>query len=237
MIIDAHCQLGASRTLDMALAPDELRAALDESGIDRACCFSVPDLIDNDAVLAASAADDRLIPIACVDPTRADAVDELERCLRAGMRGVRLHPYLHGFKLSMPIVDPLFALCARYRALVLCHGADDVPANNPYQFVIMADRHPAVPLIALYGGFVWNVGDMTHAAATRDNLYLEIAAWAPGTLRGALADLAADKFIFGSALPDGDQLVGLRRVHAALPEDAAARDAILGGTMRRLLSL
>lgn len=234
MIIDAHCQLGASLTLDFSLDPRELGTALDESGIDRAICFSPPDAVDNEAVLAAAAADRRLIPFACLDPNLT-AADELERLVGLGMRGLRLHPYLHGFKLTMSIVDPLFRVCARHRIPVLCHGADDVPANNPYQFAAMADRHPDVDLVALYGGFVWNVGDLCHAASTRPNLYLEVCAYAPGTLLGALAELPCERFVFGSALPDGDQLVTLARVRAALPE-GRERALILGENMERLLS-
>lgn len=235
MIIDAHCQLGASRVQELALTPDELRAAMDEAGVDRACCFGFPDALDNAAVLAAAGADDRLIPIAFVDPNAPDAPDTLELLLRRGMRGLRLHPYLHGFKLTMAIVDPLFEVCAQHGVPVLCHGADDVPANNPYQFVAMADRHPRVNLVALYGGFVWNVGDLAAAAAQRPNLYLECCAYAPGTLKSAVDEAGADKVVFGSGLPNGDQVVTLVRVRRALPAETERR-LVLGETMERLLA-
>ncbi len=236
MIIDAHCHLGVSRARDWSQTPEELRAAMDEAGVDRACVFGFPDTVDNEAILATARADDRLIGLACVDPNKPDAADELERGLRGGLRGLRLHPYLHGFTLSMPIVDPLFEVCAQYGAPVLCHGADDAPANNPYQFLAMAERHPRVNLVALYGGFVWNVGDLAEIAARRDNVYLEVSTYAPGTLRNALTIAGPGKFIFGSGLPDGDQVVTLRRLRVALPDDEA-RALVLGGTMRRLLTL
>src|SRR5579883_524450 len=236
MIIDAHCQLGESRVQDFALSVTELGAALDESGIDRACCFSFPDAVDNVAIIEAAADDRRLIPIACVDPNQSNAADQLEDALQRGARGLRLHPYLHGFKLSMTIVDPLFELCARYGVPVLCHGADDVPANNPYQFAQMADRHPGVNLIALYGGFVWNVGDLLDAATRRDNLFLETCAWSPGNLRSAVREVGPEKIVFGSGLPDGDQMVCLARAAVALP-DEHERALVLGGNMQRLLAL
>lgn len=236
MIIDAHCHLGVSRVRDWSQTPDELRAAMDEAGVDRACVFGFPDTVDNEVILAATHADDRLIGLACIDPNKPDAADELERGLRGGLRGLRLHPYLHGFTLSMAIVDPLFEVCARHGAPVLCHGADDVPANNPYQFLVMAERHPTVNLVALYGGFVWNVGDMAEIAARRDNLYLEVSTYAPGALRNALTIIGPERFIFGSGLPDGDQVVTLRRLRVAVPDDEA-RALVLGGNMRRLLAI
>lgn len=236
MIIDAQCHLGDVLWQMPPIYPDEVRARMRAAGIDRVCCYSFIDRIDNAYVHAATRDGEDLIPFACIDPTQPDAPAELERWLRAGMRGMKLHPYIHGYRLSNHLVDPLFELCAAHAVPVVCHLADESQANTVWQAAEIADRFPRVDLIALHAGFLWSTPDMVSAAATRDNLYLETSLISPAALRRGVARIGAGKFVFGTDTPWNDYEAELLKVRRAVP-DPAAQAAILGDTMARLLRL
>src|SRR5207302_1243457 len=75
---------------------------LDRAGVARACLVGLAGLVDNQYILeCANASNERLVPIAGVDPSRsADEgaiVDEVERIARAGFAGIKLHPRLNGY--------------------------------------------------------------------------------------------------------------------------------------------
>lgn len=82
---------------------------LDRAGVQRACLVGLAGVVDNQFILeCASASNDRLVPIAGLDPSRcADEsalVDEVGRIAEAGFAGIKLHPRLNGY-------DPVGARC------------------------------------------------------------------------------------------------------------------------------
>lgn len=236
MIIDAQCHLGNVLWQSPPIYPQEVRQRMAAAGIDRVCVYSFIDYIDNAFIYEATRDGDDLFPFACMDPTLAGAPEELERWLQAGMRGMKLHPYIHGYRLSTHLLDPLFDLCAQYGVPVVCHLADESQANTVWQAAEMADRHPSVNLIALHSGFLWSSDDMVTAASTRANLYLETSLISTTVLRKGVERIGAEKFVFGTDTPWNDYDAELLKVRRAVP-DPVQQDAILGGTMARLLRL
>lgn len=236
MIIDAQCHLGPVLWQSPAIHPEQVRARMRAAGIDRACVYSFIDRIDNQYIYDATREGEDLIPFACMDPTLPGAADELERWLTAGMRGMKLHPYIHGYRLSTRLLDPLFEICAAHEVPIVCHLADESPSNTVWQAAEMADRHPRAALIALHCGFLWSSEDMMSAASTRPNLYLETSLISTGMLRKGVGRLGAEKFVFGTDTPWNDYGAELLKVRRAVPEPAG-QEAILGGTMARLLRL
>ncbi len=84
---------------------------LDRAGVARACLVGLAGIVDNQYILeCANASNDRLVPIAGVDPSRcADdgaIVDEVARVARDGFAGIKLHPRLNGY-------DPVGSQCVR----------------------------------------------------------------------------------------------------------------------------
>jgi predicted TIM-barrel fold metal-dependent hydrolase len=111
-LFDSHTHLGGNDPDGWARSPHELTDAL-ALVEGRAVVFPLMERAGyreaNDAVLAAAAkSDGRLVPFCRVDP-HADPVGELERCLAAGARGVKLHPRAERFDLGHPGVA---AVCA-----------------------------------------------------------------------------------------------------------------------------
>jgi predicted TIM-barrel fold metal-dependent hydrolase len=88
-----------------------LVAELDRARVDRACLVGLAGIVDNQYVLeCASASNERLVPIAGVDPSgcadEGAIAEEVARLARDGFAGIKLHPRLNEY-------DPLGAPCLR----------------------------------------------------------------------------------------------------------------------------
>jgi predicted TIM-barrel fold metal-dependent hydrolase len=129
---DAHTHIGQNDPDGVRATPDEILEGLDEAGHARALLFAMHEPAGyrdaNDAVLAACAASDgRFVALGRVSPHAEDAVAEAERCLRAGARGVKLHPRSDAFGLPHPVVHRVAALVAEHDGVLLFHAGRGIP--------------------------------------------------------------------------------------------------------------
>ncbi|HEY3933653.1 MAG TPA: amidohydrolase family protein [Gemmatimonadales bacterium] len=144
----------------------------------------------NDALLALMAQHPRLISgYACVNPNYTDhALNEIARCLAAGMIGIKLAA---SRRADDPLVDPVAQAGARHRVPILHHvwqhrrrewpGQE---ASDGVELVRLARRHPGSAFILAHIG---GGGEWTHtlAAARRvDNVYIDLSG--SGVDRGML---------------------------------------------------
>jgi len=75
---------------------------LDRAGVARACLVGLAGVVDNHYILeCANASNERLVPIAGMDPSRcaddSSIVDEVAGLARDGFTGIKLHPRLNGY--------------------------------------------------------------------------------------------------------------------------------------------
>ena len=132
-IFDAHTHIGDD--IDgMRGRPDELLSIMDGYGISQAFTFCMD---EPDRHPAFSAANDRtrawteetggrLIPFVRLDLAESP-IEEAERCLDLGARGIKLHPRAQGFLLTDERLEPVFALAAERRVPILIHGGRGLP--------------------------------------------------------------------------------------------------------------
>lgn len=119
----------------------------------------------NDSVLAAMRRHPRQLAGYCfVQPgTGPDALDEIERCLDAGMIGVKLY---NQFKFTDPVVYPIAERCIRQRIPFLGHSgyvtdprarAQQPKISTALEFGALAKRYPELCLILghVNGGGDW----------------------------------------------------------------------------------
>ena len=126
MIIDSHNHLGGGPRQQ---TPEALLALMDRAGVDRAVAFPYVEVLDpghNDWMAEAVARyPDRLIGYAAVNPWQVGAADEVRRAvLEKGLRGLKLHPFLHGYSLAQhDLLDPIFEVCRDLGIPLVIHGA------------------------------------------------------------------------------------------------------------------
>ena len=68
----------------------------------------------------------KIVPFASVHPADPDWAEHLERIARAGIRGVKFHPYYQDFSLDDPSVWPIFRKIAELGLVVQCHAGRDL---------------------------------------------------------------------------------------------------------------
>lgn len=71
-----------------------------------------------------------LVPFGSVHPLDPEAPAHLEAFAKAGVKGIKFHPYYQDFSLVDPSVRPIFAKIADLGLVVECHAGGDVSWRN-----------------------------------------------------------------------------------------------------------
>ncbi len=236
---------------------EELLEHMEREGVERAviCGFAWRDpdrcARHNDYLLdTAARSGGRLLPFCTVNPAAGRAaLDEAERCARAGARGLgELRPDDQSWRLDDPSMsEGLAHLAAAHGLTLLVHVSEPVghayPGKGgcrPESFMAFAERYPAVTLIGAHlgGGLPFYAHMPEVARALRRSCYFDTAAchllYEPTSLRHAVAVLGADRFLLGSDWPLASHARARRWVEAAglAPGE---QEAIIAGNLLRVL--
>lgn len=234
--IDAHSHAGEGAA---KWSGQQVVERMDTIGVDKTVIFPFTEGFFHNEDIPKYVAEnpDRLIPFCSVNPWNFHtAADELEKCYKAGFKGLKLHPTLCGFRLSdHKLVDPLFEITQKYGGVIIVHGSADL-YNCPLEFDRMAKRFPKVPLLMAHCGFFWEWELAIELAEENDNLYLETSR-VPGFETSKIIDkLGAEKVIWGTDGPFCDyewEYMKIKR-YAKTEHDF---DMIMGGNIANLLNL
>jgi predicted TIM-barrel fold metal-dependent hydrolase len=239
-LLDAHTHIGGDDPDGWRCSPAELTGALALAGA-RAVVFPLMDRAGyreaNDAVQAAAAASDgRLVPFCRVDP-HTDPIRELERCLAAGARGVKLHPRAERFDLRHPGVAAVFASAAERRLPVTIHSGFGIGSLGR-DALMLAERYPDTPLILAHLG-VTDLAWIWRRLGGHPSLFFDTAWWNPADHLALFALVPPGRILLGSDAPYGTPaaaaIVAIRcALHAGLT--AAQIEAVTGGQLERILA-
>jgi uncharacterized protein len=208
-LFDAHTHVGYNDPDGMRQSPDELTEALRQAHAAGAFAFPFhePDGYPepNDMVLAAAErSEGLLVPFCRVNPHHG-ALQEAERCLDAGARGIKLHPRAEQFTLDHPGVRPLIALANERTLPVLIHAGRGIPALGLHA-VQLAEDFPNARLILAHAGicdlsWIWRV------AADHPNLLFDTAWWLPADMLSLFSLVPPGQIVFASDAPYGSTAV------------------------------
>jgi predicted TIM-barrel fold metal-dependent hydrolase len=179
----------------------------------------------------------RLISYAVATPwLGAEALEELRRARDAGARALKLDSALQGFDLLDGQAEPLIAFAIESGWPVYIRTGTP-PHALPLQVAWLAGRFPECSFLLGKAGATdfSHDGPATLAAAPNvyaDSVYVE---W-PTALAAADPQGRGGRVFFSTDAPFGDPAIELARVSEA-PYGDEVRDAILGGTLSRLLGL
>ncbi len=215
---------------------DGLIDALDAAGIERAIVCPPRARghgydVENERVAeTVHAHPDRLIGFARVDPIRPEPVAEL------GLRGLFLHPWEDGFRISDPVVD---AVISPGVPVIVAAGYPWV--SEALQIGELARRHPETTFVATNGAQINISGlgqqDAELALEAAPNLLLQTSGvYREDFIEGVVARFGAERVLYASAWPRFDPRLELLRVRWAPNLDEQAKAAILGeNALRRIL--
>lgn len=240
-VFDAHTHLGVDED-GRSLTLEQLLAQLDDAGARRACVFPLHDperrpayRVPNDRVLAwAGESDGRLLPFCRLDPAEA-AVEEGERALAAGARGIKLHPRAQDFRFDGDEMNEIFKLAESAGVPILIHAGRGLPPLAE-GLVELALRHPGAVLILAHGA-ICDQGILTTRLADHPGVLYDISCFFPIDVIELFARVPAERIVFASDPPYGlpsPSLYLALRICAQAGLDEQAIRLVLGGTMAGL---
>jgi len=239
---DAHTHIGHHDPDGFEADPEELVAALDVAGQQRALVFAMqePDGYrePNDWVLRSCAeSGGRLVPLARIDPNAPGAMEEARRCLAAGARGFKLHPRSDAFGLPHPVVDELVALAGERRLPVLFHAGRGIPDLGE-SIVGLATEHPGARLILAHAG-ISDLGLLAPHVGELPGIMFDTSWWHISDLLTLFATVPPGQILYASDMPYGGPrypsflMLRCARAVGLAPGQAAA---IAGGQLERVLA-
>jgi uncharacterized protein len=207
-LFDAHTHIGRNDPDGMSQNPEELLAGLQRAKARGAFVFPMhePDgyAAANDEVLeAAQAADGLLVPFCRVNP-HVGPLEEAERALDRGARGIKLHPRAERFTLEHPAVKSLVAIAHERSLPVLIHAGRGIPALGLHAVELAGEFENARLILAHAGicdlSWIWRV------APDHPNLLFDTAWWMPADLKTLFSLVPPGQILFASDAPYGNTL-------------------------------
>ena len=99
MIVDIHAHIGHHPLMDFKQEPEEILSDMEKYGIYVSFVMPFPSMkireVNDRIAGVVKEHPDRLIGFGCIDPTADDALEEVERIVSIGLKGVMLDPEFH----------------------------------------------------------------------------------------------------------------------------------------------
>ncbi|HEY7604180.1 MAG TPA: amidohydrolase family protein [Gaiellaceae bacterium] len=239
-IFDAHLHLG--HDIDGMVGDyDELERMMDRYGIARAFmfCMDEPDRhpafrAPNDRTLDhAARSGGRLIPFVRLD-LGEQPIEEAERCLDLGARGIKLHPRAQKFLLNDERLAPVFAIAAERRVPILIHGGRGLPPIAD-DLARLVDAYPDAELIIAHAGIA-DLGALMRHFAGKSGVFFDTSAWSAIDLLDFFRQASPEQVLYASDFPYGQQpaslLIALRTARVAGLDDEQLRGMLAGNAAR-----
>lgn len=241
MVIDHHNHVWAGEStggfLDEVMTVEQILKEMDEAGVDMAGVCTVAQAIDNDYVLAAQKAyPDRLFGYCMINPREKNASETLRHYFDAGMKGLKLHPRLHGYQLGNHLVDPLLEVCSEYHRPVFSHGGSE-ENDHPFYFEEIARAFPDVKVILGHMGALNASDDAITVAGRNNNVYLDTSTCELYSIRAAIRQVGAEKILMSTDWPGNDFRMEILKIKIASKGDESVFNKIVGENYLRIIGL
>jgi uncharacterized protein len=239
-IFDAHTHLG-NDVDGMVGSFEELVEGMGRYGVSRAnvFCLDEPDRhpgfrAANDRTLAfAERSEGRLVPYVRLDLTEGP-IEEAQRCLDRGARGIKLHPRAQKFFLDDERLAPVFAVAAERRVPILIHGGRGLPpiADSLHRLV---DAYPAAQLIIAHAGIA-DLSGLAGVFAGKPGVFFDTSVWSAIDLLSFFRLVPPEQIVYASDYPYGRQpgslLLMLRSARSAGLTEAQIVEILAGNANR-----
>lgn len=215
-----------------------------EAGISQFVILPVairPDRVQhiNDFILQKAAANPDYIPFGTVHAAMEGLVEETERLLAAGVKGIKMHPDSQRFPIDDPRLFPLYETI-RGRVPVLLHMGDKrYDYSHPVKLRKILDMFPGLGSIAAhFGGY--SMYDTARELLLDTDCVMDISSsmmfMAPGEAERYINIYGAERMAFGSDYPMFDPVTEVEKFLQLNLTDAQ-KEQIAHKTAERILRL
>ena len=185
-----------------------------------------------------------IIPFGSVHPDSPNALSELERLAKAGIRGIKLHPDYQHFFVDDDKMFPIYKKIAELGFITVFHAGVDIgypkPVHcTPERLLRVLDLFDDAPVVAAHFGG-WLLWDSVLEDLCGTKVYLDTAfssgKMPPDYAKELIKAHGADKVLLGSDMPWSDTLDEVRFVQS-LDLSAEDEEKILSNNAKRLLNI
>ena len=245
MIIDGHSHFCVE--LGIKTSKEQFIDAMDSYGISKSCVSSSEAINycaerGNDAVLDFMEQYPNRIIGFCVPNPHRQPLREVKRCIKAGFRGIKLHPWCHDCPLSSPKYLAVFEEAASQEIPILFHSGGTLKISD-FKY---APLEKILLLAQEFSTVNWIIGHMgldrwqeaIDMVAPFKNLYLDITMSMPhpDRVERAVQKVGAHRVIFGTDMTLLDPAVPLGLIQGS-KISKEEKGLVLGGNIMRLLQM
>lgn len=236
---------------------EDLIESMDRDGIDVSIALNFgwanPELCHetNDYIMeSVSKHPDRIIGFCSIQPKSGDAISEIERCARGGIRGIgEMMPHIQDFDLgNQALMAPIVETAERNNLIMLTHSSEPVGHIYPGKGNVLPERlyqfitnFPNLKVVcAHWGGGLPFYALMPEVAETLKNTFFDTAA-SPFLYKYEIFPrvaeiIGAEKILFGSDYP----LITQKRIISGLEQLNISKESkkkIMGENAHAILGL
>lgn len=176
---------------------------------------------------------DRIIGFGRLNPLNGKAaLDVLDKAIKLGLKGLKLHPLMETFPANTHILDPIMERLTDAKIPVLFHTGDP-PFCQPALFVDLAKRFPKVKIILGHMGQRFSQDAIT-VAKLFENIFLETSSARGSAIAAAVNEVGEDRVLFGSDAPFASIDLELRKIFLCRFSDRTL-EKILGNNLLSIL--
>ena len=244
MIIDSHTHLmphyGWRKGLDIH---DHMKLLWD-SGVDKAVLFTIEgfhtdyESHNQEIFEAYKIYPESVIPFCTINPRDPDALEELKRCHKLGMKGIKFHPWLQAFPIVDDIIMPIVEEAAKLDMPIISHDGTP-PYCTSLQVAYLAYCFPRAKIILGHAGMKDFAYEAYCAAKRYENVYLGFCGSAFQIMKEAVSDIGPERCLFGTDSPfAGKEYIAYETKKIkmlGLPNQD--EENIFGGNIARLLNI
>lgn len=236
MVIDMLSHIGVKKGEDYKV--ESLLEIMDSTGVEKCMICSQLETINNEYIHeCCEKYPDRTLGFAVINPWDVDGEEQLETCFRDyHFYGLKLNAIRFGYSADRhSLLDPYFELCRKYGKCVVVHGQSDM-FSIPDKWAEMAKSFPEVPVVLYHIGVPMMYEQACRLARDIPNFYLSSCGAYVPVIRMAYETAGAEKLLFSSDAPFGDQGQEIEKVRYICtdPED---QEKILWRNAAKMLRL
>lgn len=215
----------------------ELLSCAREAGITKMLVFSCatkPEQVDSiiDFIVRECKAHPEFIGAGTMHIDYPDFDRACSRMCSLGIRGIKLHPDIQGFRVDDERLLPLYEIMQARGMFLISHTGDNrYQYSNPDRLLRLAEQFPRMDFIcAHFAG--WSEWELARKIMKRDNIYMDTSSTigfsSPETAKKAFSVFDPTHIFFGTDYPMWDPKTELQSIlNLGLPDD------ILEGVLHR----
>jgi predicted TIM-barrel fold metal-dependent hydrolase len=239
----------AEAARNSAATLENMRASLDEAGIDRAVCLPIEPHCTFDDLRRAAKRDARILPFTSVNFGRMDSMErKLRDDVKNGAYGLKIHPVIQRvspadsrmarvLEAFQPLGRPVLIHAGKYEY----YPAGEMKRNIPEYGAIapiaeMIRAFPKIRFIVGHAGLFWR-REVCARLAGCDNVWVDTSFQSPHSIRALIRAFGPDRVMFASDWPYGMRPPHMSAVRIACRGDRALESRLFSDNAAELLGI